>query len=109
MPSERLSRKGFTRMGLVLAAVVVVASLGACSLPLPSDGAAGPTAGTPISAADGGSAVAALASLAVKGRAPRTGYDRALFGQAWADVDRNGCDTRTICSDQVEQVAAWGA
>lgn len=23
-----------------------------------------------------------------------TGYDRALFGQAWADVDRNGCDTR---------------
>jgi hypothetical protein len=30
----------------------------------------------------------------VKGRAPKTGYDRALFGQAWADVDRNGCDTR---------------
>jgi hypothetical protein len=23
-----------------------------------------------------------------------TGYDRALFGQAWSDVDRNGCDTR---------------
>ncbi|MFC8798725.1 DUF1524 domain-containing protein [Promicromonospora sp. NPDC057138] len=23
-----------------------------------------------------------------------TGYDRELFGQAWADVDRNGCDTR---------------
>jgi len=41
-----------------------------------------------------GSARTALASLAVKGRAPRTGYDRALFGQAWADVDRNGCDTR---------------
>lgn len=35
-----------------------------------------------------------IAALAVKGRAPRTGYDRALFGQAWADVDRNGCDTR---------------
>ena len=35
-----------------------------------------------------------LASLPVKGRAPKTGYDRALFGQAWADVDRNGCDTR---------------
>ena len=35
-----------------------------------------------------------LATLAVRGRAPRTGYDRALFGQAWADVDRNGCDTR---------------
>jgi len=35
-----------------------------------------------------------LATLAIKGRAPKTGYDRARFGQAWADVDRNGCDTR---------------
>jgi len=41
-----------------------------------------------------GPALAALATLAVKGRAPKTGYDRDLFGQAWADVDRNGCDTR---------------
>lgn len=35
-----------------------------------------------------------LATLAIKGRAPKTGYDRNQFGQAWADVDRNGCDTR---------------
>lgn len=35
-----------------------------------------------------------LNSLEVKGRAPKTGYDRALYGQTWADVDRNGCDTR---------------
>ena len=35
-----------------------------------------------------------LSSLPVKGRAPKTGYARAQFGQAWADVDRNGCDTR---------------
>jgi len=40
------------------------------------------------------SAGTTLATLVVKGRAPRTGYDRDLFGQAWADVDRNGCDTR---------------
>nr|WP_238423047.1 DUF1524 domain-containing protein [Gordonia sp. 'Campus'] len=44
-------------------------------------------------------ALATLNTLAVKGRAPKTGYDRALFGQAWTDdvnVDggRNGCDTR---------------
>ena len=39
-------------------------------------------------------AIDLLAALPVKGRAPKTGYDRALFGQAWADVDRNGCDTR---------------
>jgi hypothetical protein len=30
----------------------------------------------------------------VQGRAPRTGYAREQFGPAWADVDRNGCDTR---------------
>lgn len=35
-----------------------------------------------------------LDSLAVKGRAPKTGYTRAQFGQSWADVNRNGCDTR---------------
>ncbi|MGN9838027.1 HNH endonuclease family protein [Nonomuraea sp. H19] len=35
-----------------------------------------------------------LAKLAVKGRAPKTGFDRDEFGPAWADVDRNGCDTR---------------
>ncbi|HVF19450.1 MAG TPA: HNH endonuclease family protein [Mycobacteriales bacterium] len=41
-----------------------------------------------------GTAVAVLASLVVKGRAPRTGYSRDQFGPRWADVDRNGCDTR---------------
>ncbi|MCO6688299.1 DUF1524 domain-containing protein [Cutibacterium avidum] len=41
-----------------------------------------------------GTAAAALAELPVKGRAPKTGYSRDQFGQAWADVDRNGCDTR---------------
>ncbi|MGT2462832.1 GmrSD restriction endonuclease domain-containing protein [Sinomonas atrocyanea] len=35
-----------------------------------------------------------LATLPVKGRAPKTGYTRDQFGQAWADVDHNGCDTR---------------
>ncbi|PVU82750.1 deoxyribonuclease [Cellulomonas sp. WB94] len=39
-------------------------------------------------------ATAALAELAIKGRAAKTGYSRDQFGQAWADVDRNGCDTR---------------
>ncbi len=37
---------------------------------------------------------AVLATVAVKGRAPMTGYDRDRFGQAWLDADRNGCDTR---------------
>ena len=98
MPSQRSSHVGFTRMGLVLMAAMVVAWVGACT-PVtstsPSDSAAGPgNSAEPSSSVKGGSALAALATLAVKGRAPKTGYDRSLFGQAWADVDRNGCDTR---------------
>jgi hypothetical protein len=41
-----------------------------------------------------GIATAVLETLAVKGRAAKTGYSRVQFGPAWADVDRNGCDTR---------------
>jgi len=49
-----------------------------------------------ISTADAATSAAEtlLDSLAVKGRAPKTGYTRAQFGQTWADVNRNGCDTR---------------
>ncbi|MFM6940693.1 MAG: HNH endonuclease family protein [Candidatus Planktophila sp.] len=46
----------------------------------------------PVMAADQ-KASAVLESLAVKGRAPKTGYDRASWGE-WADPDGNGCDTR---------------
>lgn len=35
-----------------------------------------------------------IETMAVKGRAPKTGYTRAQFGTAWKDVDHNGCDTR---------------
>ncbi len=40
------------------------------------------------------SVVSALESLAVKGRAPKTGYSRDAFGPEWKDVNGNGCDTR---------------
>lgn len=56
-------------------------------------------------------ALTELSQLPVKGRAPKTGYDRALFGEAWTDdvtVDggRNGCDTRNdvLRRDLVELV-----
>jgi hypothetical protein len=48
----------------------------------------GPSVGPTGAAAD------LLAGIAVKGRAAKTGYERAAFGPAWADADRNGCDTR---------------
>jgi hypothetical protein len=54
-----------------------------------SDGA--PTTQQPAAA---GNALDVLATIPVKGRAPKTGYSRDQFGQAWADADRNGCDTR---------------
>jgi hypothetical protein len=48
----------------------------------------GPVEALPNSASE------VLDTLVVKGRAPKTGYEREQFGQTWADVDRNGCDTR---------------
>jgi hypothetical protein len=44
-------------------------------------------------------ALAILATIPIKGRAPKTGYTRAQFGPAWTDnnndpLGHNGCDTR---------------
>lgn len=48
----------------------------------------------------------AVEGLTVKGRAPRTGYDRDEFGSAWLDTDRNGCGTRDdILADQLRDVS----
>lgn len=49
---------------------------------------------TPRATTTRGAALAALGGLAVKGRAPKTGYSREQFGQSWRDLDRNGCDQR---------------
>jgi len=43
--------------------------------------------------------LAKLDTLAIKGRAPKTGYSRSQFGDAWTDdvtvpLGHNGCDTR---------------
>lgn len=46
------------------------------------------------SAGDGPAALAQLSTLPVKGRAPKTGYERARFGSGWKDPDHNGCDGR---------------
>ncbi|ANE03875.1 GmrSD restriction endonuclease domain-containing protein [Corynebacterium crudilactis] len=50
-----------------------------------------PASSTNVDTAD---AMTVLGFLEVKGRAPKTGYDRLNFGPAWADTDHNGCDTR---------------
>ena len=61
--------------------------------PVPAGGPADspvPSGGSVVA----GDARSALAALPVKGPAPLTGYSRAAFGPAWADVDRSGCDQR---------------
>ncbi len=64
---------------------------------------------TPADAADQ-KALVVLETLPVKGRAPKTGYTRAQFGQTWADVDRNGCDTRNdiLTRDLIDEVYRSG-
>ncbi|MHA3723107.1 GmrSD restriction endonuclease domain-containing protein [Leucobacter sp. HY1910] len=61
----------------------------------PTDGDAAGAGSKTDTAPAAGSAAELLATLAVKGRSPKTGYDRkAMFGSPWFDADRNGCDTR---------------
>lgn len=70
-------------------AVVAAVALTGCT---PSVGTTFPP---PSTGAEGDTYIEqTLASLPVKGRAPKTGYDRDNFGSGWTDVDRNGCDTR---------------
>ncbi|RKR15451.1 GmrSD restriction endonuclease domain-containing protein [Arthrobacter oryzae] len=77
-------------------------STGADSTPLDSPTTTAAAPGIDVSgggaqhgqSAVAGKALQVLATLPVKGRAPKTGYSRAQFGPAWADVDHNGCDTR---------------
>ncbi|WP_082097517.1 GmrSD restriction endonuclease domain-containing protein [Demequina silvatica] len=101
------------RLAAIAAAALVLAACTAPTEPLPPDGtlqtdptaASSPPAATttPTRTAEAtasperiehGTAYAALLALDVKGRAPKTGYSREEFGEAWADVDGNGCDTR---------------
>lgn len=59
----------------------------------PAEAAPAPTTAASPIAADT-PAAAMLAEIATTTTEPAGPYDRDLFGQRWADVDRNGCDTR---------------
>jgi uncharacterized membrane protein len=56
-------------------------------------------------------ALALLATIPIRGKAPMTGYARtAMFGAAWIDEDRNGCDTRNdILSRDLTSITRYGA
>ena len=113
-PSSPAHAPGMKTPTLLLTAALLIAGLTGCSAmaattttessvgsstasSVPPTSTAAPSA-APTSASAASSAgrtLAVLATLPVKGRAPKTGYDRVGdFGAAWADVDHNGCDTR---------------
>lgn len=75
-------------------------ALTACQPPAPAETvparpALTPAAGSPGgNAAGAGTALAQLETITVKGRAPKTGYSREMFGAAWPDMDGDGCDER---------------
>ena len=79
----------------MVAITLALAGCSASSSPSASAGTFRPTVTAgPTIAARPETALAAALDLTVKGRAPRTGYERDLFGEGWVDTDRNGCDTR---------------
>jgi hypothetical protein len=93
-------------------ALALIVALAGCGDTQPKDGADEPNAvkGHPSTAtvaaqprvrvekAGGGSAAAALETLPVKGRAPKTGYSREQYGNGWLSVNR--CETRDRMLDR---------
>lgn len=59
----------------------------------------------PVFAATGTKANVMLAKIPVKGRAPKTGYDRALFSDGWGDIGQ--CDTRNFILKRDLKSITW--
>ncbi|NKX53980.1 HNH endonuclease family protein [Arthrobacter mobilis] len=85
-------------------------ALSAVAAVLISLGAAGCDVGMPAREPPAGTALEQLESIPVKGRAPRTGYEREEFGDGWLDPDRNGCDARNdvLARDLVDETFKRG-
>ena len=58
-----------------------------------------------VSANTGTKANVLLAKIAVKGRAPKTGYDRDLFSDGWGDIGE--CDTRNFILKRDLKSITW--
>jgi hypothetical protein len=84
-----ITRSAATKSLTVLTGLLLAGSLAGCNAAA-HVGAKVPSTNPGETAA----AVGQLASIPVKGKAPKTGYSREQFGPAWSDVDHNGCDTR---------------
>jgi hypothetical protein len=91
----------------VLALLTVLLALAGCTVEWQLEGPAEPSltsvgqGDVPAGTLDPAQAAAALVELPVAEKTPLDGYDRGcgqdegcVFGPAWSDVDRNGCDQR---------------
>ncbi|MHC3425661.1 HNH endonuclease family protein [Streptomyces sp. DT18] len=83
-----------TAVGAVALGGLLFGAAGCKDVEVSGGGASGGSASEPAARGAEGSALKAVDGLTVKGRAPKTGYDRDKFGSAWADTDSNHCDTR---------------
>ena len=83
-------------IGTVILILFSVALSNISQEPTASPGANAPQSqeSQPEDSENNGSALVALKELPVKGRAPKTGYERAQFGDGWGQI--NGCSTRNI-------------
>ena len=96
--------KRLSHLRVVVIALVALAGVSACG----ERRDVRPAGETPAPRSANRSALAALNTLAVKGRAPKTGYDREQFGGGWTSID--GCDThdRILRRDLLRQRSERG-
>ncbi|MCU1547650.1 MAG: hypothetical protein JWO29_601 [Arthrobacter sp.] len=96
----KISRSAATKTLTALAGLLLAGSLAGCDAAAQAGNKrdetfrTAPAIAASEAPAEAAAALEQLASIPVKGRAPKTGYSREEFGPAWADVDHNGCDTR---------------
>ncbi|WP_397321065.1 hypothetical protein [Paenarthrobacter nicotinovorans] len=84
-----MSTRTFRPLLFALVACLTLIPAGGCSVMSQELAGEAPAPGKA-----GKAALTDLQSIPIKGRAPKAGYSREQFGPRWADVDRNGCDTR---------------
>lgn len=87
-----MNRTYTTRRSLALLALAILALTAVIFNP--NFQQAAPAAPSSPASQPAGEAMAALETLAVKGRAPKTGYERGQFGNGWET--RDGCDMRNL-------------
>ncbi len=93
-PAHVMSMTSSRTPRLVAAASAVLLVFGLTGCDALADASHSTTGTSPVVEGAPGTVLEALETVEIKGRAPKTGYNRDEFGPAWADVDRNGCDTR---------------